>query len=132
MDLVALQRKVADFLMEFEGVKMAYIAHEIPLLPNDMYGETDNIRHSFYRPKSGDVLFTLQPGWTLVDEKKQPIDKIIEPLPSVPCFILTKEREAKQINQPITATQIAPYMCKAMKTPFVGQNSEAISINILP
>ena len=132
MDLVALQRKVADFLMEFEGVKMAYIAHEIPLLPNDVYGETDNIRHSFYRPKSGDVLFTLQPGWTLVDEKKQPIDKIIEPLPSVPCFILTKEREAQQINQPITATQIAPYMCKAMKTPFVGQNSEAISINILP
>ncbi|MBO7259806.1 MAG: DUF4105 domain-containing protein [Paludibacteraceae bacterium] len=130
IDLVALQRKVAEFLMEFEGVKMAYIAHDIPLLPNDVYGETENLRHSFYRPKSGDVLFTLQPGWILVDEKKQPIDEIIEPLPSVPCFILTKDREAQQFKQPITATQIAPCMCRAMQTPFVGQNSEPISINL--
>lgn len=132
IDLFELQRKTAEFLMEFEGVKMAYTSQEIPFMPNDVYGETENIRHSFYRPNAGDVLFTLQPGWTLVDEKKQQVDKIIEPLPSVPCFILTKEREAQQFKQTITATQIAPYLCKAMKTPFLGQNNETLFINILP
>ena len=130
INLSELQRKTADFLMEFEGVKMAYTASEIPLLANDVYGETKALRHSFYRPNGGDVVFTLQPGWNLVDERKKTVDCIAEPHPSVPCFVLTKDRTHSQISQTVTATQIAPFICKALKIPFIGHNNEPISMQL--
>lgn len=131
MDLSLLQRQTADFLMEFDGVKMAYVATEIPLLADDVYGETQYLRHSFYRSTGGDVLFTLQPAWRLVDEMGQTADFIAEPNPSVPCFVLTKDREPQQISQTVTATQIAPFICKITKTPYVGQNKEPLTLQLL-
>ena len=128
MDLRELQRKTADFLMEFEGVKMAYTTSEIHVLADDVYGETRALRNSYYRPAGGDIIFTLQTGWTLLDDGQKSADLIMEPNPAVPCFVLSKDRTPQQHAKAITATQIAPFICKTTKSPFTGYNTETLSI----
>ncbi len=66
MSLEQIQRQVSLFLMEFEGVKLACPAHEAYL--------NEDMRHSVNKRSAGDVVFTLQPGWQLCNNKdNQPL-----------------------------------------------------------
>lgn len=76
LSLEMIQRQVANFLMDFEGVQIAmpgYEAMQYPLL-----GSTLCKRHT------GDVVFMLQPGWQLTQGEKQVVDRVIDDKPLSP------------------------------------------------
>lgn len=61
MSLEEIQRNVSLFLMEFEGVKLACPTHEAYL--------NEDMRQSINKRSAGDVVYTLQPGWQLCNNK---------------------------------------------------------------
>lgn len=86
LSLETMQRQVANFLTEFEGVKGAYPASEIyadPILSQSMNKLT-----------IGDVVFSLQPGWQLNYEDQHPIDYVTDLDPEVPLLYWSRSRMA--------------------------------------
>ena len=75
MSLETIQRQVANFLMDFEGVQVAYPIHE---------AITSDEKNSIYRKQAGDVYFCLQDNWLLDCKEGQPFDIVIQSQPSVP------------------------------------------------
>lgn len=75
LSLETIQRQVANFLMDFEGVQVAYPIHE---------AINSDDKHSIYRKHAGDVYFRLQDNWLLDTQDKQSFDIVIQSQPSVP------------------------------------------------
>ena len=102
MSLVDLQRQVADFLLQFEGVQQAYAATDLPLVCDDA---TKPLKNSHNKLAAGDVSFTLQPLWIIGENIAKRIDYVIEPEPIVPLLLYTQERR-QMPPQNISATQV--------------------------
>ena len=79
LSLETIQRQVANFLMDFEGVQIAMPGHEAMLYP--LLGTTLCKRHT------GDVVFLLQPGWQLMQDERHTIDRVIDDKPAVPLLL---------------------------------------------
>ena len=62
--------------MDFEGVQIALPAHEALLYPP--LASTLSKRHM------GDVVFMLQPGWQLMQNDSQTIDRVTDERPTSP------------------------------------------------
>lgn len=75
MSLETIQRQVANFLMDFEGVQVAYPIHEAILTEE---------KNSIYRKHAGDVYFRLQDNWLLDNNEKQTYDYVVQPQPEIP------------------------------------------------
>ena len=75
MSLETIQRQVANFLMDFEGVQIAYPIHE---------AITSEDKHSIYRKQAGDVYFRLQDNWLLDSKEDQEWDHVVQSRPTVP------------------------------------------------
>ena len=81
LSLETIQRQVANFLMDFEGVQIAmpgYEAYRFPLL-----GAT------LCKRFTGDVVFMLQPGWRLMQDEKTTVDMVIDDKPDSPLLFWT-------------------------------------------
>lgn len=76
LNLETIQRQVANFLMDFEGVQIAMPGYESLRYPT--LGASLSKRHT------GDVVFMLQPGWRLMQDDKQAIDNVIDDNPVSP------------------------------------------------
>lgn len=79
LSLETIQRQVANFLMDFEGVQIAMPGYEAMRYP--MLATTLCKRHT------GDVVFLLQPGWQLMQNDKQPLDRVIDDAPASPLLL---------------------------------------------
>jgi hypothetical protein len=79
LNLETIQRQVANFLMDFEGVQIAMPGYEAIRYP--MLSTTLNKKHS------GDVTFLLQPGWQLMQDDYHPIDNVIDDKPESPLML---------------------------------------------
>lgn len=75
ISLPTVQRQVANFLMEFEGIQTAFPQHEALLFPE---------LASSMNKRQGDVIFTLLPGWQLKANDKTVIDAVLEQHPTAP------------------------------------------------
>ena len=81
LNLETIQRQVANFLMDFEGVQIAMPGHEASRYP--ILGATLSKRHT------GDVVYMLQPGWRLMQDEKQIEDRVIDDNPVSPLLFWT-------------------------------------------
>ena len=79
LSLETIQRQVANFLMDFEGIQIAMPGHEAMNYP--LLNTTMNKKHI------GDVVFLLQPGWQLMQDNRQPIDGVIDEMPASPLLL---------------------------------------------
>lgn len=75
LSLETFERQVANFLMEFEGIQVAYPIHEAMISAE---------RVSVYRKHSGDVYFRLLENWLLDTNEEQGFDSVIQARPVVP------------------------------------------------
>lgn len=75
MSLENIQRQVANFLMDFEGVQVAYPIHE---------AITSEDKESIYRRHAGDVYFRLQDNWVIDTKDDKTFDQVIQSAPKVP------------------------------------------------
>lgn len=81
LSLEALQRQVATFLLDFEGVQAAMPAHEALLYPA--------LTHTLCKRHTGDVVFTLEPGWQLMQDEQHCIDMVVDDTPVAPLLYLS-------------------------------------------
>ena len=79
LSLETLQRQVANFLMDFEGIQIAMPGHEAMQYP--LLGSTLCKKHT------GDVVFMLQPGWQLMQDEKKTVDRVIDDKPLSPLLL---------------------------------------------
>ncbi len=78
LSLETLQRQVANFLMDFEGVQVAYPIHEA-ILSED--------RESIVRKQAGDVYFRLQDNWLLNTDEHTTYDHVVQATPAAPLLL---------------------------------------------
>lgn len=103
MSLETIQRQVANFMMEFEGVEIAYPAYEAVLL--------DELRPSLNKHTMGDVVFTLEPNWRLMTNEKTTHDYVIDQQPTSP-VMLWSTNYRQWTGDPILATEIKSLILK--------------------
>lgn len=97
MSLETVQRQVANFLMEFEGVQLACPQHEAFL--------NDGMASSVNKRFAGDVVFTLQPGWKLTYNDKQLLDNVVEMQPTAPLLYWSADDQSP-LDDILPATDI--------------------------
>ena len=103
LSLEAIQRQVANFLMDFEGVQIAMPGHEA--MQHPVLGSNLCKRHT------GDVVFMLQPGWQLMQDEQQAVDRVIDDKPTSP--LLFWSGTLRPMPQgPLTATDVADLIFK--------------------
>ena len=103
LSLETIQRQVANFLMDFEGVQIAmpgYEAVQYPLLAASL-----SKRHI------GDVLFLLQPGFRLMQDEKKAVDRVIDENPVSPLLLWTGTLRPMPQGQ-LNATDVADLIFK--------------------
>jgi len=73
ISLAAIQLQCSNFMLELQGVQTAYPVSEI--LQSDAKGSDEQARmkNSYNKSHSGDVVFTLMPGWVEADENGKPV-----------------------------------------------------------
>ena len=98
LSLETIQRQVANFLMEFEGVQIAMPSYEAIQYP--LLNATLCKRHL------GDVVFMLQPGWQLTFNEQNVLDRIIEDNPKSPLLLWSGTLRPMPQNT-IDATDVA-------------------------
>lgn len=79
LNLETIQRQVANFLIDFEGVQIAMPNHEAVHYP--LLGTSLCKRHM------GDVIFMLQAGWQLMADEQHTVDHVIDEQPSAPLLL---------------------------------------------
>ena len=98
LNLETLQRQVANFLMEFEGIQIALPGHEAMQYP--LLNTTLNKKHC------GDVIFLLQPSWQLMQDERNTIDQVIDDNPVSPLLLWSGTIRPMPQDQ-INATNVA-------------------------
>ena len=114
--MTEIQNYVAQFMLEFSGVHTAIPAYQIQTaasLPNDM---PSRMRNSHYKNRSGDVVFTLLPGWVEFDEK---LNRTLFPSisqPYTPIAIWNKEIKHAKIE--IMIEDLCATICRILQIPY--------------
>ena len=98
LNLETIQRQVANFLMDFEGVQLAMPNHEAVRYPM--------LQTSLCKRHTGDVVFLLQPGWRLMQDDSKELDRVIDEKPESPLLFWTGTLRPMPQNQ-LTATDVA-------------------------
>ena len=78
LSLETIQRQVANFLMDFEGVQVAYPIHE---------AIRSEYATSIHRKQAGDVFFLLQDHWIMDTNEQTRYDHVIEQNPTAPLML---------------------------------------------
>ena len=79
LSLETIQRQVANFLMDFEGVQVAMPGYEAVHYPP--------LGSSLSKLHMGDVVFLLQPGWQLMQNEKEQSDRVMDENPVSPLLL---------------------------------------------
>ena len=114
--MAEIQDYVAQFMLEFSGVHTAIPAYQIQTaasLPNDM---PSRMRNSHYKNRSGDVVFTLLPGWVEYDEKVQRTLYPTITQPYTPIAIWNKE--IKHTKSDIMIEDLCATLCRILQIPY--------------
>lgn len=98
LSLETLQRQVANFLMDFEGVQIAMPSYEAIHYP--LLSRTLSKQHT------GDVVFMLQPGWQLLQDDKHTIDHVVDDAPVSPVLLWSGTLRPMPL-EPLDATNVA-------------------------
>ena len=101
LSLETLQKQVADFLMEFEGVQLAFPFRDALNQPS--------ILPSVNKHCAGDVIFTLEEGWQLMANDWKPIDNVLDDATPMPMYYWSFNRTSWPLR-PTSALELLNFM----------------------
>lgn len=99
LSLTTMQRQVAEFLLEFEGIRMAWPGHEAYTVPE--------LSTWVNKRQIGDVVFVPQPGWQLYADDVRCLDWVIDENPTAP-LLWWSGAFRNYPQERLTATDILP------------------------
>lgn len=105
----------AQFITEFSGVHSAMPAYQIQTAASMPYDIPSRMRNSHYKNRSGDVIFTLLPGW---DEVTDDGERLCVPLtnPQVPIAIVAPGVDAGT-DVEMDVEDVCPTLCRMLNLP---------------
>lgn len=111
-DATEIASRSRDFLLRMSGVAEAYTIDDI-LSGGD---GTERLRNSLDVNRSGDILVTFTPGWTVSDDTVYPPQEHNVRLSAVatPFIIMGPDITPQVIGTPVDATVIAPTISQAL------------------
>lgn len=117
IDRNELERHVAQFMTEFQGVHNAYTSQEIKMASGIGTDELSRIRNSAFKATCGDVVFTLLPGWVEVNDRNEVVG-----LPNVRhsnvAVYLSGGGVPRCTLPAADITDIAPTICNLLQIPW--------------
>ena len=105
LNIETIQRQVANFLMDFEGVQIAMPGYEAMRYP--LLGSSLCKRHA------GDVIYLLQPGWQLMQNERTVVDHVIDDNPTSPLLLWSGTLRTMPQNQ-LNATSIVQLIVESL------------------
>lgn len=117
VELTALRREAADFLLRMEGVCEAWTVDEI------MAGRTgatsDALKRNTTAATAGDVLLTITPGWEIVDGgqdtslPRAEVSRLADK--TYPVYIVAPGVSAQKVGNNIDACLLAPTVARLLR-----------------
>lgn len=113
LSLTEVQQKAAEFLAQFSGVNEVHAGND--LLLGSWSPEKERIRNGFHRKRSGDLLISILPGWSMVEE-----DGTISQLSRTaniptPLILMGKGIGKSVVRTPVSMERIAPTLTSVMR-----------------
>lgn len=113
IDLTEILEKSAAFLVQFSGVDKVYSSHR--LLLGSWSPQIERIRNSYHRKRSGDLLISVLPGWTIVQEGGHDGRAVRAGETPAPLILLGGGIKANIIRVPVSIDRIAPTLSSVMR-----------------
>lgn len=114
ISLKDMQDKIADFMIEFEGMSRVVTAYSLTHNASSA-GMEVLFQNTFSQKRSGDVLYALQPTW--IPEIKDPEDNFARysKRHKVPLYIYGTDGES--LASECEMTSLLPFLCRLLKIP---------------
>lgn len=116
LDAAALRSDVAQFLARMSGIANVYTIDDI--ISGRAGEQPEVLRRNTAVRYSGDVVFTITPGWSIVEsEHSDKTNNIVTRLghSSAPVYILAPHVEAQTITHHVDARAIAPTVARLLR-----------------
>jgi hypothetical protein len=111
--LTAIQQHCADFMLDLQGVQTAYTVPEILQSDAKGFDEQARMKNSYNKSHSGDVVFTLMPGWVEAEEGGKVVAVSNRKESYVPLILYGYSINAQTITS-ASITDIAPTISNLM------------------
>ncbi len=111
-----IEEFTAQFLLEFEGVHSAYSSRALQKVANVDNDRLAQMRNSYFKNRSGDVVFNLLPGWYETDHLDRPIGVTSFITNNIPIIFYGIDK-SKFTKEPMLE-DIVPTLCQLIRIPF--------------
>ncbi|MDO4190839.1 MAG: alkaline phosphatase family protein [Bacteroidales bacterium] len=115
--IAKFREETADFLTEFDGISSAYTAEQILRAS----GKDDDIltllHNSYYKKRSGDVVFTLLPGWCVKDKEGEQVGFQGSSPRRLAVYLGGCGIAPQTQNEKVLLTDFIPTLCKMLQIP---------------
>ncbi len=113
LNLVEVQNRSQEFLIQMSGVKEVYTSHR--LLLGSWTPQISRIRNSYNTKSSGDIYVQVSPGWRLINEVTKENRLIRETYVPFPILFFGAGVLPERINTPVSVDRIAPTLAQTMR-----------------
>lgn len=113
LDPTEIQNKAAEFLVQFSGVDEVYPANRLLLGP--WSPDIQRRRNAFNRKRSGDLIISLLPGWTVMNENSTESYTVRYNYMPFPVIFLGSSIKPEVIYTPVTVDHIAPTVAQFIR-----------------
>ncbi len=114
IDRNELEEHVAQFLTELQGVHNAYTSKDIKNANGCETNELAKIKNSTHKNSSGNVVFTLLPGWIEVNERNETMGVSSIQNSYLPVMIYGAKIPTQTIAETVNVTDIIPTICRIL------------------
>lgn len=113
LSVADVQTKAAEFLIQFSGVDEVFSTNR--LLLGAWSPDIQKRRNAFHRKLSGDLVISVLPGWTIVNENTQenPVVRYVQT--PMPLIFLGSSIKPEIIHTPVTIDHVAPTLTHFMR-----------------
>jgi len=132
LNLSEFQKTVAEFMLEFEGIKAAFPSSQILNFGGNKDSEMARLQNSTNKISVGDVIFTLLPGWIEVDNKNNPIGESNAIVSYTPLYFYGWKIKSQNISTSYQTIDIAPTISRILDIPMPNASIGKPIIEVTP
>lgn len=121
ISLNEIQQRCANFMLDLQGIQTAFTTQQIMAADGNAHDEAARMKNSYNKHRSGDVVFTLMPGWVEADNNGKVLPINNGKTSYVPMLFFGDDIQPQQLpNHAIT--DLAPTLSWLLQTGFPNAN----------
>jgi hypothetical protein len=121
ISLDEMQQRCASFMLDLQGIQTAFTTMQIMTADGNARDEAARMKNSYNKHRSGDVVFTLMPGWVESDNKGNVLPINNGKTSYVPLLFFGDAIQSQQLPDH-AITDLAPTLTWLLQTGFPNAN----------